>query len=209
MDHILAKQFKKKKKKLKLSDSKCNLRLFSLTEFLCSPFCFVRSPGLSAMPEGSYSALHQGPMGEGKDLRNYIYYAPVIAASNLVRSCNTAFGQMTLGGTSGSPGQNREVLPSRVEKYLNWTNGGTKAVCVRRSGERSERPSYSQKLAEELFVWLWSSAKPFHTAEPPRTHAHPPRTCQNHRRPKASVQPAVLTLYRRGGEGGRSNYILF
>lgn len=35
------------------------------------------------MPEGSYSALHQGPMGEGKDLRNYIYYAPVIAASNL------------------------------------------------------------------------------------------------------------------------------
>lgn len=89
-----------------------------------------------------------------------------------------------------------------MEKYLNWTNGGTKAVCVRRSGERSERPSYSQKLAEELFVWLWSSAKPFHTAEPPRTHAHPPRTCQNHRRPKASVQPAVLTLYM-GGEKER------
>ena len=29
-------------------------------------FCFVSSRGLSAMPEGSHSALHQGPMGEGK-----------------------------------------------------------------------------------------------------------------------------------------------
>ncbi|CAG10702.1 unnamed protein product [Tetraodon nigroviridis] len=33
------------------------------------------------MPEESHSALHQGPMGEGKDLYNCIYYPPVIAVS--------------------------------------------------------------------------------------------------------------------------------
>lgn len=27
------------------------------------------------MPEESLSALHQGPMGEGKDLCNYVYHA--------------------------------------------------------------------------------------------------------------------------------------
>lgn len=35
------------------------------------------------MPEESHSALYQGPMGEGKDPCSYIYYAPVIAASQL------------------------------------------------------------------------------------------------------------------------------
>lgn len=50
---------------------------------LCCTFCFVRSRGLGAMPEESHSALHQGPMGEGKDLFSCIYYPPVIAVSKL------------------------------------------------------------------------------------------------------------------------------
>lgn len=48
------------------------------------------------MPEESHSALHQGPMGEGKDLRNYVYYAPVIAVFLFVVFFNLASGVIWL-----------------------------------------------------------------------------------------------------------------
>lgn len=128
------------------------------------------------MPEESHSVLHQGPMGEGKDLCNYIYYAPVNAVSKLASVIIWLFSKWL--SAVHLVLQDRTQKCCRAEWKNTWTqtNRGNKAVLSGRE-RRAQRTSLLQsELAEKLFVWLWSSAKPFHTAETPkRTHIHPER----------------------------------
>lgn len=61
--------------------------------------------------------------------------------------------------------------------------------------------------AEKLFVWLWSSAKPFHAAETPKhTHVHPERVRSTVSQ-DCAASGADLVQWK--GRGGHSNYILF
>lgn len=66
-----------------------------------------------------------------------------------------------------------------MEKCLKWKNRGSK---LWEAELREQWTSLLQsRLAERLFVWLWSSAKPLSYSWNPWTLAHPTRKCQNHR----------------------------
>lgn len=59
---------------------------------------------------------------------------------------------MILSGASGSPGQNREVLQRRMEKYSKRTNGGNKAVVSGRAESAANVPPTVRTGREALCV---------------------------------------------------------
>lgn len=83
---------------------------------------------------------------------------------------------MILSGTSGFSGTEHRSAAELNGKILELRQAEEiEQFWV--AERRAQRTSLLQsELAEKLFVWLWSSAKPFHTAETPkRTHIHPER----------------------------------
>ena len=127
---------------------------------LCSTFCFVRSWGLSAMPEESHSALYQGPMGEGKDPCSYIYYAPVIAASQLAGVLIWLFNKWFSAAHLVLQGRTQKCCRAEWKKYLNLDKQRKEGRFERQSGERRERPSYSQNWQRSSLCGCGAEPKP-------------------------------------------------
>lgn len=140
---------------------------------------FDSSRGLRAMPEESHSALHQGPMGEGK-INAPLFSMTQISTHNeltpfMTRHIHKSVYSFWYIWLLANTYHNITQKCSRGE-WKNAGNGRIEEMSRPWKAELREQwtPLLQSWLAETLFVWLWSSANPHNTAETPeQSHIKP------------------------------------